>query len=73
MKVFTTKPSGDNAVVSFQRKRIAVLRRFEWLHAHKGGGPVLRGESSWRTVCGAVIQGTTWHLIVQFRRFWRHT
>jgi hypothetical protein len=73
MKLFTTKPSGGNALVAFRHKRLALWRRFEWIHARRGGGPVLRGESSWRTVCGFLIQGTTWHLIVQFRRFWRHT
>jgi len=57
MKLFTTKPYGGNALVSFRHKRIALWRRFEWLHARRGGGPVLRDESSWRTVCGFVIQG----------------
>jgi hypothetical protein len=57
MKLVTTQPHGGNALLSFRRRRIALGRRFDWMHARTGGGPVLRGESSWRTVCGFVIQG----------------
>jgi hypothetical protein len=35
------------------------------------GGPVLRGESSWRTVCGLMVSVGQWHVMVQFRRFYR--
>lgn len=41
------------------------------LHAARDGSPVLRGQSSWRTVCGVLVSGKTWHCQLQFRRFSR--
>jgi hypothetical protein len=42
---------------------------FVFLHAMPGGGPVLKGQSSWRTVCGVYLSRPTWRLQIQFRRF----
>jgi hypothetical protein len=41
------------------------------MHAMPDGGLVLKGQSSWRTVCGFMVSGKTWHVLVQFRRFTR--
>lgn len=41
------------------------------MHATPSGGPVLKGQSSWRTICGLMVSGKTWHALVQFRRFTR--
>jgi len=41
------------------------------MHAEKGGVPVLRGQSSWRTICGLYIVRPRWRLMIQFRRFMR--
>jgi hypothetical protein len=44
MKLFTTKPSGGNALLSFLRTHIAVVGRFTWLHtAPARPGPSLPG------------------------------
>ena len=41
------------------------------MHANPDGGPVLKGRSSWRTVCGLMASFGRWHVLLQFRRFRR--
>jgi len=41
------------------------------LHAMPDGLPVLRGQSSFWTVCGLLVSGRTWRLQLQWRRFSR--
>lgn len=71
MKLISIDPNtyGD-AIVTFKRKRMYGWRNVEIVHADKGGAPVRKGHSSWRTVCGIAVQGRRWNLIIQFRRFW---
>lgn len=47
-------------------RRASIYGRFTVLHA-KDGGPVLRGQSSWRTVCGVMMQGSRWRTIVSWK------
>lgn len=55
-------------VEKFRKARI--YQRFGVLHADKTGGPVLKGESSWRTVSGFFVNTEkTGMLCVQF---WHH-
>lgn len=51
--------------------RPCLYRGWTWVRALPGGGPVPRGESSWRTVCGFMVSRGTRHVLVQFRRFSR--
>jgi hypothetical protein len=46
--------------------------RVGFMHAHPGGAPVLRGEASWRTICGFFVNVRGWGFItVQVRRHWQ--
>jgi hypothetical protein len=56
-------------VEKFRKARI--YRRFGFLHALKDGGPVLKDESSWRTVNGFFVNTSrTGMLCVQL---WHHS
>lgn len=44
--------------------------RVGFMHAHKGGVPVLRGDSTWRTVNGFVVNHPWGFFTITFRRFW---
>jgi len=68
MRLFSRR-IGDHAVFTLHPKRISLWRRVNLMHAAPGGGPVLRGESSWRTVCGVAIAGRESTLLIQFRRW----
>lgn len=43
-------------------------RRVGFMHAHKDGAPVLRSESSWRTINGVYVNTKWGWLRVLFRR-----
>lgn len=43
-------------------------RRIGFMHAHKGGVPVLKTESSWRTVNGVYLNTKWGWVCVLFRR-----
>lgn len=43
-------------------------KRVGFMHAHKGGAPVLRTESSWRTINGVYLNTRWGWLRVLFRR-----
>lgn len=45
--------------------------KFGFVHAHKGGFPVLRGEASWRTINGIYGNAFGGFVIIEFRRHWR--
>lgn len=60
-----TMPRAKYPVFKRHPKRLPLYRGFVLLHAEPGGGPVQRGESSWRTVCGALIAN---RYQIQFRR-----
>lgn len=46
-------------------------KRAGFMHAHDGGVPVLRGESSWRTINGFYVNVRGWGFVaVTFRRHW---
>lgn len=52
-------------------RRPCLYHGFTVMHAMSDGCPVLKGQSSWRTVCGFMVSVRTWHVTVQFRRFFR--
>jgi hypothetical protein len=45
-------------------------RPIGFLHAEKGGAPVLIGEASWRTVCGVYGNVHGGFFTVQWSRHW---
>lgn len=53
--------------VEHVRRGASIYGRFTVLHAARGGGPVRRGESSWRTVCGVMLQGSEHRWIIVWR------
>ena len=53
--------------VTFSRRRLKLYRGFTITHATADGGPVLKGESSWRTVDGFLINTPLGHLAVSRR------
>ena len=61
----------DNSVITLHHKRVLAERRVNPMHAHRGGGSVLRGESSWRTVCGVAVALRHRTVLVQWRGFHR--
>jgi hypothetical protein len=54
-------------VLMFPR-RTRLYARVSLSHAHKGGGPVLKEEASWRTVNGFAFYTRKHHVWVLFRR-----
>ncbi len=40
-----------------------------WSYAEKGGGPCLKGDTSWRKINGVWINTPWWNLWLEFRRF----
>lgn len=65
----TKKPSWQRA---WRFKRGTTLvgdgRRAGFMHAHKGGAPVLKTESSWRTINGLFVNTRWGYAYVLFRR-----
>lgn len=49
--------------------RILGDKRVGFMHAHKGGVPVLKGEATWRTINGVYINAFGGWLTLVFRRF----
>jgi hypothetical protein len=72
MKLFNRK-LGSGAVFTLHPKRVRLWRRVSALHAMPDGGPVLRSESSWRTINGVAFVFRKSTLLVEFRRrsVWR--
>jgi hypothetical protein len=58
------------AILDLDRQR-SLYGPIALMHATKDGGPVLRDHSSWRTVCGLLVSGQRWSLMLQFRRFYK--
>jgi hypothetical protein len=46
-------------------------RRVGFMHAHKGGAPVLREEASWRTINGIYVNHPWGFFTLCFRRHWK--
>lgn len=67
MKLFSRK-LGDGALFTLHPKRVVLWRRVNLLHATKDGSPVLRGETSWRTINGVAFVLRRSTLLVEFRR-----
>lgn len=57
----------DGAIFTLHPKRVVLWHRVNVLHAQKDGSPVLRSESSWRTVSGVAFAFRRSTLLVQFR------
>lgn len=57
------KPAPRGRVASFIGDK-----RVGFMHAHKGGAPVLKTEASWRTVNGVYVNTKWGWLRVLFRR-----
>ena len=53
--------------VKHVRKGRSIYGPFTILHAADDGGPVLRGQSSWRTSCGFMVQTKRNRWIVLWR------
>jgi hypothetical protein len=56
-------------IVSKDRPRL--YAPFVWVHSGPTGGPVLRDESSWRTVSGCQLRIGRYTFWLQFRRFYK--
>jgi len=67
VKLFTRR-IGAGALFTLHPKAVRIWRRVNLLHGDKDGAPVLKGESSWRTVVGFAIVFRSSTLLVQFRR-----
>lgn len=52
-------------------RRHRAYPRVDVLHAHADGSPVLRGDDSWRTVCGVLVRLRRGQLALQWRRWSR--
>lgn len=59
---------GLGSVFTLHPKRVILWRRFTVLHAHKGGGPVLKDDPKWRNVNGFAVTFQNSTLLVMFRR-----
>ena len=68
-KLFNSK-IGDygNAVITYRRKSLT-WPLFTITHSTPDGGPVLRDQSSWRTVSGLCVNTRWGHVLFQFRGF----
>jgi hypothetical protein len=52
-------------------KKHSIYGRFTVFQAERGGGPVLKGESSWTKVNGFMLRGPRRTYIFQFRRVFK--
>jgi hypothetical protein len=55
-------------VLKFSKRRLRIYRGITLLHSEKNGGPVLKGESSWKTINGLLINSPWGHVQFIFRR-----
>jgi hypothetical protein len=54
--------------VWLRRARMFLMPRFCWLYSEKGGGAVLKGQTSWRKLCGIQFHVGTWQLFLSWRK-----
>jgi hypothetical protein len=52
------------ASVEVRRRRLSLYGPVTVMHAARGGGPVLRGEASWRTASGVLLSNRRLKLVV---------
>lgn len=67
IKLFSRR-LGDAAIVTVYNRR-TLLRGI--VHAQHGGAPVLKGDSSWRTVAGVIFPFRDSTVLIQVRRWAR--
>lgn len=53
--------------LAVSREQLRLYRGLTITHAAPSGGPVLRGESSWRTIDGFMLNTRWGHLVVSRR------
>lgn len=63
---FYARPKASNGA-----RRWFGTGRIGFMHAHKGGAPVLIGESSWRTISGFYVNAFGGFFTVTLRRWFR--
>jgi hypothetical protein len=75
MKPYKLKPHEKRDIVGGWDKRIWVRRArtslvppFCWLFAEEGGGPVLKGDTSWRKLSGIQFRFGTWQFWLSWRK-----
>lgn len=75
MKSYKLKPHEKRTIIGKWDRRIWVRRStmflvpaFCWLYAERGGGPVLRGQESWRKLCGIQFHIGTWQFFLSWRK-----
>ncbi len=72
VKLFSTKQfDSGRSVIWVHRPKYLWYPRAAVIHARANGGPVLKTESSWRTVSGFLFRLRRRVVFVQFRRFCR--
>lgn len=73
MKLIRDQSKGpyEKAIVLYRKRHLPIYPTLSIVHAHKDGGPVLRDESSWRTISGIMVNTRWGYAIIQFRGFGR--
>lgn len=60
---------GRGRVWDANRRRLRIYRPIQLFHAGPGGDLVLKGEASWRTVSGLLVNTRFGHVWFMFRRW----
>lgn len=66
MHEWYTLVGGRDKWLWIRRTHYSPMRRVCWMHS-KDGGPVLKGQSSWRTISGIQVRVGTYQVIVSWR------